>query len=51
VFFVGDNTVVSDEVRQSGMPIYRLRGVDDRVYPPQKKSFAMLHWMHINHVI
>ncbi|KRX92882.1 Chondroitin sulfate synthase 1 [Trichinella pseudospiralis] len=31
--------------RQFGLPVVRLPGVDD-TYPPQKKSLAMLHYMH-----
>ncbi|KAL1236882.1 Chondroitin sulfate synthase [Trichinella pseudospiralis] len=40
-FFVGDNA----GRLPSGLPVVRLPGVDD-TYPPQKKSLAMLHYMH-----
>ncbi|KRY34703.1 Chondroitin sulfate synthase 1 [Trichinella spiralis] len=40
-FFVGDGA----GRLPSGMPIVRLPGVDD-TYPPQKKSLAMLHYIH-----
>ena len=32
-----------------GMPVISLKGVDDR-YPPQKKSFMMLHYMYENYI-
>uniref|UniRef100_A0A914QQA3 Hexosyltransferase n=1 Tax=Panagrolaimus davidi TaxID=227884 RepID=A0A914QQA3_9BILA len=31
------------------MPLIRLKGVDD-VYPPQKKSFAMMRWLSDNYM-
>ncbi|KRZ78646.1 Chondroitin sulfate synthase 1 [Trichinella papuae] len=40
-FFVGDGV----GRLPSDLPIVRLPGVDD-TYPPQKKSLAMLHYMH-----
>ncbi|TKR93598.1 hypothetical protein L596_008020 [Steinernema carpocapsae] len=45
LFFVaeGTNSIHPD------MPLIRLKGVND-VYPPQKKSFAMLKWMADNHM-
>lgn len=45
-FFVSEDTRSKylDE-----MPIIHLKGVDD-VYPPQKKSFAMMRWMYDNYV-
>lgn len=45
LFFVAENTV---SIHQD-MPLVRLKGVDD-VYPPQKKSFAMMKWMADNHL-
>ena len=50
IFFVAEGTQFGEEVKQSKMPIYTLKGVDDS-YPPQKKSFAMLRWMFDNYVI
>lgn len=45
LFFVAEDTYsVHPE-----MPLIRLKGVDDS-YPPQKKSFAMIRWMHDNYV-
>lgn len=45
LFFVAENTYsIHDD-----MPLIRLNGVDD-VYPPQKKSFAMMRWMYDNYV-
>lgn len=45
LFFVAEDTVSMHK----DMPLIRLKGVDD-VYPPQKKSFAMMKWMADNHL-
>lgn len=45
-FFVSENTT-SQYVNK--MPLIHLKGVDD-VYPPQKKSFALMRWMYDNYV-
>uniref|UniRef100_A0A1I8A5D8 Hexosyltransferase n=1 Tax=Steinernema glaseri TaxID=37863 RepID=A0A1I8A5D8_9BILA len=45
LFFVAEGTTSI----HPDMPLVRLKGVDD-VYPPQKKSFAMLKWMADNHM-
>ncbi|VDN89969.1 unnamed protein product [Brugia pahangi] len=45
LFFVAEGTIAI----HTDMPIIRLKGVTD-VYPPQKKSFAMLKWMADNHL-
>ncbi|KAK0425094.1 hypothetical protein QR680_009025 [Steinernema hermaphroditum] len=45
LFFVAEGTTSV----HPDMPLVRLKGVDD-VYPPQKKSFAMLKWMADNHM-
>nr|CDQ05631.1 BMA-SQV-5, isoform a [Brugia malayi] len=45
LFFVAEGTITI----HTDMPIIRLKGVTD-VYPPQKKSFAMLKWMADNHL-
>ncbi|CAK5064836.1 unnamed protein product [Meloidogyne enterolobii] len=47
IFFVSERTELSSKIKNSGMKIISLRGVDDS-YPPQKKSFAMLRWMYDN---
>uniref|UniRef100_A0AC34RFG1 Hexosyltransferase n=2 Tax=Panagrolaimus sp. JU765 TaxID=591449 RepID=A0AC34RFG1_9BILA len=45
LFFVAEDTYsIYPE-----MPLIRLKGVDDS-YPPQKKSFAMIHWMYDNYL-
>jgi len=41
IFFVSERTELSSKIKNSGMKIISLRGIDDS-YPPQKKSFAML---------
>lgn len=45
-FFVSENTTSK---YADTMPIIRLLGVND-VYPPQKKSFAMIKWMYDNYL-
>lgn len=50
IFFVAQDTHISQSVSRSGMEIIILRGVDDS-YPPQKKSFVMLRWMYDNHLL
>uniref|UniRef100_A0A915ADX7 Hexosyltransferase n=1 Tax=Parascaris univalens TaxID=6257 RepID=A0A915ADX7_PARUN len=45
LFFVAEQTKTVHE----GMPLVQLKGVND-IYPPQKKSFAMLKWMADNHL-
>lgn len=47
IFFVSERTELSSKIKNSGMKIISLRGIDDS-YPPQKKSFAMLRWMYDN---
>lgn len=54
LFFVSETTPLSrfelnNNKNDYGMPLIRLKGVND-VYPPQKKSFAMLRWMYDNYV-
>ncbi|KAL7078846.1 hypothetical protein ACQ4LE_002769 [Meloidogyne hapla] len=48
IFFVSEKTELNIKIKNSGMKIISLRGVDDS-YPPQKKSFAMLRWIYDNH--
>ncbi|KAJ1355751.1 hypothetical protein KIN20_013285 [Parelaphostrongylus tenuis] len=45
LFFVAENTVST----HPDLPLVRLKGVDD-IYPPQKKSFAMVKWMAENYL-
>ncbi|MFH4976229.1 hypothetical protein AB6A40_002938 [Gnathostoma spinigerum] len=45
VFFVSEHATSIHK----DMPVVKLKGVDD-VYPPQKKSFAMMKWMADNHL-
>ena len=43
--FVGADCNTSDpDVRK--LPIVKLPGIPDNVYPPQKKVFAVLHYIH-----
>ncbi|XP_049531022.1 chondroitin sulfate synthase 1 isoform X2 [Anopheles darlingi] len=43
VFFSSQDSVATD------LPLVALKGVDDR-YPPQKKSFMMLHYMYEHYI-
>jgi chondroitin sulfate synthase len=45
LFFVAEDTYSEHD----DMPLIRLKGVDD-VYPPQKKSFAMMRWLSDNYL-
>lgn len=45
-FFVSANTTSN---YANEMPLVYLKGVDD-IYPPQKKSFALMRWMYDNYV-
>ncbi|VDK42528.1 unnamed protein product [Anisakis simplex] len=45
LFFVAEDTTSIHE----DMPLVQLKGVND-VYPPQKKSFAMMKWIADNHL-
>lgn len=42
--FVGEDTLSDDEAKS--MSVVQLNKVDDGAYPPQKKSFMMLKYMH-----
>ena len=51
VFADNNGTAVSDlRIRQrylaNGVRVIQLPGVSDRFYPPQKKSFSMIKFMH-----
>ena len=45
VFFVGEDCN-TDDPRLKNMPIIKLPGIRDAVYPPQKKVFAVLEHFH-----
>ena len=44
-FFVGADCNISHPAVRD-LPIVRLPGIPDTVYPPQKKVFAVLHYIH-----
>ncbi|XP_076822932.1 chondroitin sulfate synthase 3-like isoform X2 [Clavelina lepadiformis] len=37
-------------ILENGVPVIQLAGVTDYVYPPQKKSFAMLNYLYAEHI-
>lgn len=45
VFFVGEDCNISDP-HLTKMPIIKLPGIHDDVYPPQEKVFAVLEYIH-----
>lgn len=51
-YFVGDGAVLNDGPEDvlndinSTLSVVKLKNVDDNAYPPQKKSFMMLKYMH-----
>lgn len=44
VFFVGEDCIVPPDL--SHLPVVKLRGVPDAVYPPLKKAFAVMQYMY-----
>ena len=44
VFFVGEDCEIAANL--SHLPIIRLQGIPDRVYPPLKKAFAVMQYMY-----
>lgn len=44
-YFVGEDCDISDPALE-GMPIVKMEGIKDSVYPPQQKVFAVLHYIH-----
>lgn len=48
VFFVGEDCNVTSDI--SHLPIIKLRGVPDRVYPPLLKAFAAVKYMYENYI-
>lgn len=49
LFFVGSDCNIS-QPGIKGMPIVKLPGIPDSVYPPQKKVFAMLKYMQDHYI-
>ena len=47
-FYVGEDCKISEY--QSILPIVKMNGVPDNVYPPQRKVFRMLKHMHDNFI-
>ena len=48
-FFVGEDCN-TDHHSLRDLPIIKLRGVKDDVYPPQEKAFALWHYLNQHHV-
>ena len=48
VFFVGEDCNVSANL--SHLPIIKLKGIPDHVYPPLKKAFAVMQYMYDNFI-
>lgn len=48
VFFVGEDCEVPADLQY--LPIVKLAGIPDNVYPPLRKTFAVLQYMHDNHL-
>ena len=44
VFFVGEDCEISANL--SHLPIIKLKGIPDKVYPPLKKAFAVMQYMY-----
>ena len=44
-FFVGEDCNTKD-IRLKGMPIVKMKGIKDNIYPPQKKVFAVLKYIY-----
>ena len=47
-FFVGEDCIVPSEL--SHLPVIKLPGVPDAVYPPLKKAFAVMQYMYEHYV-
>lgn len=48
ILFVGEDCNVSADLQH--LPIVKLQGVPDQVYPPLKKAFAVMKYMYSNHI-
>lgn len=47
-FFVGEDCVVPPDLEY--LPIIKLKGIPDNVYPPLKKTFAVMQYMYDNYL-
>lgn len=48
ILFVGEDCNISANL--SHLPIVKLEGVPDHVYPPLKKAFAVMKYMYLHHI-
>lgn len=48
ILFVGEDCNVSADLMH--LPIVKLKGVPDHVYPPLKKAFAVMKYMYSHHI-
>ena len=48
ILFVGEDCNVSADLMH--LPIVKLKGVPDHVYPPLKKAFAVMKYMYTHHI-
>lgn len=48
VFFVGEDCIVPSNLTY--LPIVKLQGIPDKVYPPLKKTFAVLQYIYQNYI-
>ena len=48
ILFVGEDCNISADL--SHLPIVKLNGVPDQVYPPLKKAFAVMKYMYSHHI-
>ena len=48
ILFVGEDCNISADL--SHLPIVKLEGVPDHVYPPLKKAFAVMKYMYSHHI-
>lgn len=48
VFFVGEDCEIPADLDY--LPIVKLKGIPDNVYPPVKKTFAVMQYMYDNHI-
>ena len=48
IFFVGEDCNISSDLAY--LPVIKLSGIPDRVYPPLKKTFAVMKYMYDNYL-
>ena len=48
IFFVGEDCNISSDLAY--LPVIKLSGIPDRVYPPLKKMFAVMKYMYDNYL-